>query len=110
MISISILWCAGFDDITEDEPDDYHDCCCVDSDNEAALWAAALSSCVWTLDQRFIKRLPSRRVESPATVKDPAAPQLWPESGQVGPGTSGHSVIRWQHMFLLRVHNLDAYM
>lgn len=37
MISISILWCAGFDDDNEDEPDDYHDYYYIYIDNEAVL-------------------------------------------------------------------------
>ena len=39
MISISILWCAGFDDNdNEDETDDYHDYYYyTDCDNEAVL-------------------------------------------------------------------------
>lgn len=136
MISISILWCAGFGDDNEDKPDDYHDYYYTDSDSEAVLWAA-LRSCVlfgcWIWKEvveeqeeeeeeeewmnsyrlRFKKRFYffSWWVESPATVKDPAVPWLSPEAGpRVAPGTSGQAVIRWQHMSLLRVHNLDAYM
>ena len=38
MISIfRFLWCAGFDDDNEDEPDDYHNYYYIDSDNEAVL-------------------------------------------------------------------------
>lgn len=43
MISISILWCARFDD--DNEVDDYHGYCYIDSDNEAVL-RAALTCCI----------------------------------------------------------------
>lgn len=112
---ISILWCAEFDDDNEVEPVDYHDYCC----SEAVLWAP---KCCVLFGRRIRKKEREEwitpkdwagkcRLESPATVKAPTVLWLSPEAGpQSARGALGQAVIRRQHMALLRVHNLNAYM
>lgn len=123
MISISIL------NDNEDKPDDYHVYYYINTDNEAVLWAALrccvlYGSWIWSGKRRrrgggrrgrlnelngwrFKKRFPFSPAELSLLL-------LWrtplPRGSCVTTGTSEQAVIRWQHMSLLHVHNLDAYM
>lgn len=98
----------------------------IDSDNELS---AALRCCVSCLDAESEGKLRGRggvnelkqtelqkeilllscRVDSPATVND-VGPEADPPPPKVALGPSGQATIRRQHMSLLCVHNLDAYM
>lgn len=103
---ISILWCARFDD--DNEPDDYHD-------EQYCEQHPGVASC---LDLNVNVNRKKKMRQSELTTKT----ELWEEavllqsegvlqlSPETGPRPRGRAVIGWQHMSLLRVHNLDAYM